>query len=163
MNNPFHQNLGFKINDYSYKVPTRDLLFHFYYRVSHETWQLVNNFECRLPYTVLKAVKALCRSFSLKNLLLKYILYFEINFTITKLLLNIFIIVFGIKELNKLWKKIKLFTNCHVSWDTRYIWHKKLYRKFIYDIIINNNFKTFISSNKKMLQNLNIWYYICNI
>ena len=25
----------------------------FIYRVSHETWQLVNSFECRLPYTVL--------------------------------------------------------------------------------------------------------------
>ena len=32
-----------------------------------------------------------------------------------------FIILFGIKELNKLWKKtIKTSTNCHVSWDTLY-------------------------------------------
>ena len=23
------------------------------YRVSHETWQLINSFECRLPYAVL--------------------------------------------------------------------------------------------------------------
>ena len=33
------------------------------------------------------------------------IFYFEINFTMTWLLYNIFIIVFGIKQLNKLWKK----------------------------------------------------------
>ena len=33
------------------------------------------------------------------------------------------IILFGIKQLKKLWKKtfLKLFTNCHVSWDTLYI------------------------------------------
>ena len=32
-----------------------------------------------------------------------------------------FIILFGIKELNKLWKTFKLFTKCHVSWNTLYL------------------------------------------
>ena len=38
---------------------------------SHETWQLVNCFECRLPYTV---SDNLCSLIRLKNILPKYIL-----------------------------------------------------------------------------------------
>ena len=62
------------------------------YRVSHETWQLVNSFECLLPYTVLD-IKDFLQFISLKNLLLKNLL---------------------------LWNQSKLFTNCNVSWYTLY-------------------------------------------
>ena len=40
-----------------------------------------------------------------KIFFLQHILYFETNFSITWLPYNICIIVFGIKQLNKLWKK----------------------------------------------------------
>ena len=63
------------------------------YRVSHETWQLVNSFECLLPFQVLY-IKDFCSLFC-----------FEINFIIIILPSNVFIILFGIKELNKLWKQ----------------------------------------------------------
>jgi len=43
------------------------------YRVSHETWQLLNSFECLLPYAI-QDVKDFLQFTSLKNLLLKYIL-----------------------------------------------------------------------------------------
>ena len=34
----------------------------------------------------------------------------------------ILLLIFGIKQLNKLWKRhSKLFTNCHISWDTLYV------------------------------------------
>ena len=52
-------------------------------RVSHETWQLVNNFENLLPNTVLD-VTVLLKFISLKNLFPKYI--FEINLSITVIL-----------------------------------------------------------------------------
>ena len=40
------------------------------YRVSHETWQLVNSFECRLPYTVLDYKIFAQTYFTLKLILL---------------------------------------------------------------------------------------------
>ena len=44
------------------------------YRVSHETWQFVNSFECLLPYIVLD-VKDFLKSISLKkNITVKSIL-----------------------------------------------------------------------------------------
>ena len=43
------------------------------YRVSHETWQLVNSFECLLPYAVLD-IKIFLQFILLKIFLLKYIL-----------------------------------------------------------------------------------------
>ena len=36
------------------------------YKVSHETWQLINSFECRLPYTVLD-IKGSLQFFSFKK------------------------------------------------------------------------------------------------
>ena len=63
--------------------------------------KMINSYECSLLYTVLDFLQFI----SLKKLLLKYIFYFEINFTITCLSYNIIIIVFGIKKRNKLLKK----------------------------------------------------------
>ena len=65
------------------------------YRVSHETGQLVNSFECLLPYIILD-IKDFLQVISLK---ISNIFYSEINFTI------IGIIFFSIKQLKKLWKK----------------------------------------------------------
>ena len=76
----------------------------FSYRVSHDTWQLVNSFECRLPYTVLD-IKGFLAVYFVKKIFCSNILDFEINFTIIWLLYNIFIIVFPIKQLKKFWKK----------------------------------------------------------
>ena len=50
------------------------------YRVSHETWQLVNSFECLLPHTVLDIKDFL--QLILKKMFNSYIFYCEINFTI---------------------------------------------------------------------------------
>ena len=74
-------------------------IFIFKYRVSHETWQLVNSFECRLPYTVLDS-KGFMQFISVKKSFAQ--IYFRINFSITWLLYNISIIVFGIKQSNKI-------------------------------------------------------------
>ena len=74
------------------------------YRVSHETWQLVNSVECRLPCTV-SDIKGCLQFYLFKKIFCSSIFYFEINFTMIWLLYNIFIIVFDIKQLNKLWKK----------------------------------------------------------
>ena len=50
------------------------------------------------------------------------------------------IILFGIKQLNKLWKKtFQIFTICQVSWDTLYIyerWKLLIYKVTLY--LINN-------------------------
>ena len=72
--------------------------------VFHETWQFVNSFECLLPYTALDIID-LCSWFSLKNLLLKYILLW-IQFYYDMAGIQIFyIILLGFKQLNTLWKK----------------------------------------------------------
>jgi len=67
------------------------------YRVSHETWQLVNSFECRLPYTVLDIKGCLLfislkKSFAQIYFALKLILLLHDSYII------FFIIVFGIKQ-----------------------------------------------------------------
>ena len=94
------------------------------YRVSHETWQLVNSFECLLPWTVLD-IKHFFAVYFVNKIFYSNIFHFEINFTIIWLPHNIFIILFGIKQLNKLWKKtfIKLFTNSVMFRGTPCTWH----------------------------------------
>ena len=52
------------------------LLKKLWYRVFHETWQLVNSFECLLPYTVLD-IKDFSQFNSLKKVLLKYLLLYN--------------------------------------------------------------------------------------
>ena len=66
------------------------------YRVSHETWQLVNSFEWVLNWIL----KTFYCSFRWKNIFSSNLFYFEINFTIIWLPYNIFIILFSIKQLN---------------------------------------------------------------
>ena len=96
--------------------------------VSHETWQLVNGFECLLPYIILDIIDffqfiSLTNSFTQISFTLKSIfykmtamLYFLLFSFVSKNLTN-----YGRRHLN-------LFTNCHVSWDTLYqtIWMNQL-------------------------------------
>ena len=90
------------------------------YRVSQDTWQLVNSFECLLPPTVLD-IKDLLQFVSLKKCLthiyftLKLILlYYELW-----LLYNILLMSLVLNTLTNCGRRhSKLFTNCHVSWDT---------------------------------------------
>ena len=101
------------------KQTNRD--YNFIYRVSHETWQLVNGFECLLPYIILDIINffqfiSLTNAFTQIYLTLKSIfykmttmLYFLLFSSVSKNLTN-----YGRRHL-------KLFTNCHVSWDTLYI------------------------------------------
>ena len=88
--------------------------------VFHETWQFVNSFECLLPYTALDIIDH-CSWFSLKNLLLKYILLW-IQFYYDMAGIQIFyIILLGSNNLTHYGRRhFKLFTNCHISWDTLY-------------------------------------------
>ena len=74
------------------------------YRVSHETWQLVNSFECLLPYSVLiykdfLQFISLQKSFTQIYFTLKQF-YFKYNWQII-----LFIILFDINQLKKLGKK----------------------------------------------------------
>ena len=62
------------------------------YRVSHETWQLVNSFECLLPYTVLD-VKDSLQFYSLKKSFTQ--IYFTLKYNMTAMWFVI--ILFGIK------------------------------------------------------------------
>ena len=72
------------------------------YRVSHETWQLVNSFDCLLTYTVLDIKGCLLQIISFKTIFCSTIFYFEVNFTTIYELNNLCICI---KQLNKLWKK----------------------------------------------------------
>ena len=65
---------------------------------------MVNGFEWGLPYAVLVS-KGFMQFRSFKTSFAQQILFNEINFAITLLIYNIFIIDFVIKQLNKLWKK----------------------------------------------------------
>ena len=88
------------------------------YRVSHETWQLVNSFECRLPYIVLYINRCL-QFVSFKKS------FAQICFTLNLILLcyNSYIIFL---LLSLVWNNLtnygrrhsKIFTNCYVTWDT---------------------------------------------
>ena len=73
--------------------------------MSHETWQLVNSLECFLPYTVLIYKNIL------QFILFKKIFYF-CYFLLFSLVSN---------SLTNGSRHFKLFTNCHVSWDTLYL------------------------------------------
>ena len=61
----------------------------FLYRVSHKTWQLVNSFECLLPYTVL-IYKDFLQFILLKKIFYSNIFKFKIIFTKIWLSYNIF-------------------------------------------------------------------------
>ena len=74
-------------------------LNRFIYRVSHETWQLLNSFWMSSSYTVLD-IRGCLQFFFVKKSFAQ--IYFRINFAITWLLYNISIIVFGIKQSNKI-------------------------------------------------------------
>jgi len=55
----------------------------------------VNSFERLLPYTVLDIKHTLFADYFVSKIFYLNIFYFKVNFTI----------IFGIKQLNKLWKK----------------------------------------------------------
>ena len=78
----------------------------FSYRVSQETWQLVNSFQCLLPWHCTNCL--LLQTFAVqfvKKIFYSKIYLFEINFTKILLLYKFLIIIFGVKQLYKLWKK----------------------------------------------------------
>ena len=98
----------------------------FIYRVSHETWQLINGLECRLPYTVLD-IKGWLQFISFKKS------FAQVYFTLKLILLQYYTyIIFLLLSLvlenltNYGRRHSKLFTNCHVSWDTLYFRHPLL-------------------------------------
>ena len=100
------------------------------YRVSHETWQLVNGFECLLSYSILN-IKDFFQFISLTNS------YTQICFTLKSIfykitaMLYFLLFPFVSKNLTNYGRRhLKLFTNCHVLWDTLYIIENKLL-KFI--------------------------------
>ena len=87
----------------------------FTYRVSYKTWQLVNSFQCLLPWYCISYIRFFCRLFRLKNLLLKYTFVWN---QFTKILLPyiFLIIIFGSNNLKNYGRRhFKLFINCHVT------------------------------------------------
>ena len=72
-----------------------------WYRVSHETWQLVNSFERLLPYTVLY-IEDFSQFISLKKSFSQIFFTLKSNLLFYKCHMILFIILFGIKPLNKL-------------------------------------------------------------
>ena len=78
-------------------------IFFYIYSVSDETWELVNSFECLLPYQLLYFKDFF--QFILQKIFYSILFCFEINFIIIILPNDVLIILFGVKELNKLWKK----------------------------------------------------------
>ena len=79
-----------------------DLKRQFNYRVSHETWQLVNGFESLLPYIILD-IKDFFQFISLTNSFTQ--IYFPLKSIFFKMTAMLYFFLFCIKELNKLWKK----------------------------------------------------------
>ena len=89
----------------------------FRYRMSHETWQLVNGFECLLPYVKLD-IKDLFQFISLTNSFTK--LYFTLKSIFYKMTSMLYYLLFSFVSKNVTYygrRHLKLFTNCHVSWD----------------------------------------------
>jgi len=82
------------------------------YRVSHKTWQLVNSFECRLPYTVLH-IKDFLHFTSLKNSFTQICFTLKSNLLFHECHIIFFIVLLGIKKLKKIWKKTLL--SCFVG------------------------------------------------
>ena len=94
------------------------------YRVSHETWQLVNSFECLLPYIILD-IKDFFQFISLTNSFTQ--IYFTLKSIFYKMTAMLYFLLFSFvsKNLTNYGRRhLKLFTNCHVSWDTLYV-HSK--------------------------------------
>ena len=77
-------------------------------------WIVLNVF-----FHILCETKWLFAVYFVEKIFYSNIFYFKYNCQII-----LFVIRFDIKQLQKLWKKtrhFKLFTNCHVSWDTLYL------------------------------------------
>ena len=93
----------------------------FIYRVSHGTWQLVNGFECLLPCNILD-IKDFFQVISLTNSFTQ--IYFTLKSIFYKMTVMLYFLLFSFvsKNLTNYGRRhLKLFTNCHVSWDTLYI------------------------------------------
>ena len=91
------------------------------YRVPHETWQLVNGFECLLPYIILD-IKDFFQFISLTNPFTQ--IYFTLKSIFYKMTTMLYFSLFSfvLKNLTNYGRRhLKLFTNWHVSWDTLYI------------------------------------------
>ena len=73
-------------------------------RVSHESWQLVNSFECLLTYTLLD-IKDFSQFISLKDSFSQICFTLKSNLLFYECHIIFFNILFGIKQFNKLWKK----------------------------------------------------------
>ena len=89
--------------------------------MSHETWQLVNGFECLLTYIVLD-IKDFFQFISLTNSFTQ--IYFTLKSIFYKMTAMLYFLLFSLvwKNLTNYGRRhLKLFTNCHVSWDTLYI------------------------------------------
>ena len=92
-----------------------------WYRVSHETWQLVNGFECLLPSIILDI--RLFQFISLTNSFTQ--IYFTLKSIFYKMTAMLYFLLFSFVSQNLTnygRRHLKLFTNCHVSWDTLYIY-----------------------------------------
>ena len=91
------------------------------YRVSRETWQLVNGFECLLPYIILD-IKDFFQFISLTNSFTQ--IYFTLKSISYKMTAMLYFLLFPFvsKNLTNYGRRhSKPFTNCHVSWDTLYL------------------------------------------
>ena len=86
----------------------------------HETWQLVNSFECLLLWTVLDI-----KHFLHFVYIYSYMFYFVINLTIIHNCRTTFLLfsLVSINLKNDGRRHLKLFTNCHVSWEILYLIH----------------------------------------
>ena len=89
-------------------------------RVSDETWQLVNSLECLLPLFI----KLFNTKDNNKNIIYDWY-YSKINFKVKCIWAKDFLTELNCKQpltSKTLYKRrhSKLFTNCHVSWDTLY-------------------------------------------
>ena len=87
----------------------------------HDSSELMNSLECRLPNTGLD-LKTFCSLVRQKNLLFPYILicdrfYYNTTAILCLLLLSLhFLASNNLKNYGR--RYFKIFTNCHVSWDT---------------------------------------------
>ena len=88
------------------------------YRVSHETWQFVNGFECLLPYIILD-IEDFLKFISLMNSFSQ--IYFTLNSISYNMTDMLYFLLFSFVSQNLTnygRRHLKLCTNCHVSWDT---------------------------------------------
>ena len=103
------------------KIYFKSSKFRKYLIQQQKTSELVNSFECLVPYTVL-IYKDILQFILLKKSFTQIYFHLKSILQLYDCHILFFVILFGIKQLNKLWKKtfLILFTNCHVSWDTLY-------------------------------------------